>query len=149
VFGPGFGFVLGATTLFGSALITGGVGPWLPYQMLGAAWVGMLAGLLPPVPRRWELLLLAAYGAVAGLLYGLVMNLSFWPYATGLDTGLSFVPGGPVLTNLHRFLVFSLSTSLGWDLGRALTNVILIVVTGKAVLATLRRAARKAAFAPR
>src|SRR5580704_11418621 len=31
--GPGFGFVLGCTTLFSSALITGGVGPWLPYQM--------------------------------------------------------------------------------------------------------------------
>ena len=34
VFGPGFGFVLGSTTLFASALITGGVGPWLPFQML-------------------------------------------------------------------------------------------------------------------
>lgn len=149
VFGPGFGFVLGATTLFGSALITGGVGPWLPYQMLGAAWVGMIAGLLPPVPRRWELALLASYGAVAGLLYGLVMNLSFWPYAIGLETGLSFEPGAPVLTNLHRFLVFSFSTSLGWDIGRALTNVVLILVTGTAVLGTLRRAARKASFAPR
>ena len=40
VFGPGFGFTLGCTALFASALITGGVGPWLPYQMFGAAWVG-------------------------------------------------------------------------------------------------------------
>ncbi|MDQ6641820.1 MAG: ECF transporter S component [Actinomycetota bacterium] len=149
VFGPGFGFVLGATTLFGSALITGGVGPWLPYQMLGAAWVGMFAGLLPRIPRRWELALLASYGALAGLLYGLLLNLSFWPFGVGVGTGLSFVPGGSPWTNLHRFLVFSVTTSLGWDLGRALTNVVLILVTGKAVLATLRRAARKAAFAPR
>jgi energy-coupling factor transport system substrate-specific component len=37
VFGPGFGFVLGATTLTASALLTGGVGPWLPYQAIGAA----------------------------------------------------------------------------------------------------------------
>ncbi|MBW3619096.1 MAG: ECF transporter S component, partial [Actinobacteria bacterium] len=44
VHGVGFGFVLGATTLFASALITGGVGPWLPFQMLGAAWVGAGAG---------------------------------------------------------------------------------------------------------
>lgn len=146
VFGPGFGFVLGATTLFGSALITGGVGPWLPYQMLGAAWVGMFAGLLPQVPRRWELLLLASYGAVAGLLYGLLLNLSFWPFGVGIDTGLSFVPGGSPWTNLHRFVVFSFTTSLGWDLGRAITNVVLILVTGKAVLSTLRRAARRAAF---
>ena len=34
--GPGFGFALGATTLMSSALITGGVGPWLPFQMIAA-----------------------------------------------------------------------------------------------------------------
>ena len=47
VFGPGFGFVLGCTSLFASALLTAGVGPWLPFQMLGCAWVGLGAGLLP------------------------------------------------------------------------------------------------------
>jgi energy-coupling factor transport system substrate-specific component len=146
VFGAGFGFVLGATTLFASALITGGVGPWLPFQMFGAAWVGMGAGLLPRVPSRWEVLFLASYGAVAGLAYGIAMNLYGWPSGLGVNTGLSLVPGDPVLANLHRFLVYSFTTSLGWDLGRALTNFLLILLTGKAVLATLRRAARKAAF---
>ncbi len=48
VYGPGFGFVLGSTTLFASAILTGGIGPWLPFQMLAASWVGMGAGLLPP-----------------------------------------------------------------------------------------------------
>ncbi|MCW2754732.1 MAG: transporter component [Marmoricola sp.] len=146
VFGAGFGFVLGATTLFGSALITGGVGPWLPYQMIGAALVGLLAGLLPPLRGRWEVLLLAIYGAAAGLLYGVLLNLSFWPYTLGETTQLSFVPGAPVTENLHHFLVFSFTTSLGWDLGRGLTNFVLILVTGPAILATLRRAARKASF---
>jgi energy-coupling factor transport system substrate-specific component len=146
VFGAGFGFVLGATTLFGSALFTGGVGPWLPYQMLGAAIVGLLAGLLPPLRGRWELAMLCAYGAFAGLMYGALQNLSFWPFGIGARTDLSFVPGAPVLDNLHRFFVFSFSTSLGWDLVRGLTNVVLILFTGPAVLATLRRAARKAAF---
>ena len=47
VFGPGFGFVLGCTSLFASALLTAGVGPWLPFQMIVSAWVGMGAGLLP------------------------------------------------------------------------------------------------------
>ena len=47
VFGAGFGFVLGCTSLFASALLTAGVGPWLPFQMICAAWVGMGAGLLP------------------------------------------------------------------------------------------------------
>ena len=34
VLGPGFGFVLGNISMFASALLTGGVGPWLPFQML-------------------------------------------------------------------------------------------------------------------
>lgn len=146
VFGPGFGFVLGATTLVGSALITGGVGPWLPFQMLGAAWVGLGAGLLPPARGRAEVWLLAAYGAVAGLAYGMLLNFSFWPFATGNADDLSFLPGAPVLQNLHRFLVFSLATSLGWDIGRALTNGVLVLLTGHAVLGALRRASRRAAF---
>ena len=146
VFGPGFGFVLGSTTLFASALITGGVGPWLPYQMLAAAWVGLGAGLLPRVPARWEVLLLAGYGAIAGLLYGVALNFSFWPFATGLQSDLSFVAGAAPWENLRRFGVFSLATSLWWDLGRAVTNVVLIAVTGRAVLGTLRRASRRAAF---
>ncbi|WP_404381800.1 ECF transporter S component [Knoellia locipacati] len=146
VFGAGFGFVLGASTLFASALITGGVGPWLPFQMLGAAWVGLGAGLLPRLRGKAEIVLLAAYGAVAGLLYGVALNLMFWPFTTGMAGDLSFVAGAPLLENLHRFGVFSLATSLGWDLGRALTNIVLITLTGDVVLRTLRRAARKAAF---
>ncbi len=147
VFGAGFGFVLGATTLFASALITGGAGPWLPYQMLGAAWVGLGAGLLPRARGRAEIALLAAYGMVAGLAYGWLLNFSFWPFAIGTGTGLSFEAGAPALENLHRFALFSLATSLGWDLGRAITNVVLITVTGTAVLGALRRAARRASFA--
>lgn len=147
VFGAGFGFVQGAVTLFASALITGGVGPWLPFQMLGAAWVGWGAGLLPRARGRWEVAMLAGYGALAGLAYGILLNLSFWPFATGGDNGLSFVAGAPPTENLHRFLVFSLATSLGWDLGRAVTNAVLVAVTGRAVLGALRRAARRAAFA--
>lgn len=146
VFGAGFGFVLGATTLFASALITGGVGPWLPYQMLGAAWVGLGAGLLPRATGRAEVALLAAYGALAGLAYGWLLNFSFWPFAVGPGTGLSFVAGDPATANLHRFVLFSIATSLGWDLGRAITNAVLIAVTGRAVLGALRRVAHKAAF---
>lgn len=146
VFGPGFGFVLGSTTLFASALLTGGVGPWLPFQMIGAAWVGLGAGLLPRAGRRAEIGLLAAYGVVAGFLYGALLNLSFWPFATGLSGELSFTAGAPIATNLHRFVVFSAATSLGWDLGRAVTNAVLVTVTGPALLAVLRRAARRAAF---
>ncbi|MFD0202860.1 MULTISPECIES: ECF transporter S component [Saccharothrix] len=147
VFGPGFGFVLGNTMLFASALLTGGVGPWLPYQMLGAAWVALGAGLLPPLRGKAELALLAAYSAVASLVYGLLLNLSFWPFALSAgSTSLSFQPGGPILDNLVRVVAFSLATSLGWDIGRAVTTTVLVLVTGPVLLRTLRRAARRASF---
>ena len=55
VFGPGFGFAPGCTSLFASALLTGAVGPWLPYQIFGSAWIGMLAGLLPPLRGKAEI----------------------------------------------------------------------------------------------
>ncbi len=151
VFGPGFGFVLGCTSLFASALMTAGVGPWLPFQMLCAAWVGMGAGLLPRRVRgRAEVALLAAYGVVAAYLYGLLMNLYGWPFITGIQVqghegSLSYVAGAPLLDNVHTFLVYTLLTSTGsWDSMRAITNVVAIVVLGPAVLTTLRRAARRA-----
>ncbi len=146
VFGRGFGFVLGALTLFASALMTGGVGPWLPFQMFAAAWVGFFAGCLPPARGRREIALLAAYGAVAGLAYGLAMNLWFWPFGAPTGSDLSYVAGAGIGENLGRFWVFHLATSLGWDLPRAATNVVLIVVFGPAVLAALRRVSRRAAF---
>jgi energy-coupling factor transport system substrate-specific component len=147
VFGPGFGFLLGSVSLFASALLTGGVGPWLPFQMLAASWVGLAAGLLPRAVRgRAEIAMLAAYGVVAAYFYGTIMNLWFWPFATGDGTGLSYLAGAHVTTNLHRFALFDAATSLGWDTGRAVTNVVAIGVLGPAVLATLRRAARKGAF---
>jgi energy-coupling factor transport system substrate-specific component len=149
VFGPGFGFVLGCTSLFASALLTGGVGPWLPFQMLVSAWVGMGAGLLPRrATGRLEIAMLAAYGVVSAYAFGLLMNLSSWPFVLGIEvpghTGLSFVPGDPMTENLRRFLAYTLITSTGsFDTGRAITNAVAVVVLGPAVLATLRRAARR------
>ncbi len=151
VFGPGFGFVLGCTSMFASALLTAGVGPWLPFQMLASAWVGMGAGLLPRGVRgRAEILMLVVYGIFAAYAFGLVMNMSSWPFTLGIEvpghTGsLSFVPGAPLAENLHRFGVYTLLTSTGsWDTGRAITNTLALVVLGPAVLTTLRRAVRRA-----
>ena len=146
--GPGFGFLLGAVSLFASALITGGVGPWLPFQMLTAAWVGMGAGLLPRVRGRWEIALLAAYGAVAALLYGLMLNLWFWPFLRGLPEAVAYSPGAAMGDNVLSWLRFTLLTSLGYDIPRAVITVTMLVVAGPAVLAALRRASRKANFAP-
>ncbi|MGH3313409.1 MAG: ECF transporter S component [Streptomyces sp.] len=149
VLGPGFGFVLGALSMFAGALLTGGVGPWMPFQMLTMGWVAMGAGLLPATDRlrgRRELLLLAAYGALAALLYGLVMNLQGWPYIAGLGSGVSFVPGDPLAENLARYVAYVLATSLGWDVPRAALTVLLTLTLGGTVLRALRRATRRAAF---
>lgn len=159
VFGPGFGFVLGVTSLFASALMTAGVGPWLPFQMLCAAWVGMGAGLLPRgVTSRAEIAMLALYGVVASYAYGLLMNLQGWPFnlgtagqdtIPGYDGSFAFVPGDPVLENLLRFARYTLITSTGsFDTGRAITTLVAVCVLGPAVLTTLRRASRRAVVVP-
>ena len=146
VYGRVFGFVLGALTLLASALLTGGVGPWLPFQMLGAAWVGFGAGCLPRARGRAEIGLLAGYAVVVGLAYGLLLNLWFWPFTAPADSTVAFVAGDPVGENLRRFIAFHLATSLGWDLPRAAVNCLLVVVAGPGVLVALRRAGRRAAF---
>jgi energy-coupling factor transport system substrate-specific component len=155
VYGPGFGFVLGSTTMFASAFLTGGVGPWLPFQMIAASWVGLGAGLLPRYRSHAEIAILAFYGAVSAYVFGFLVNMWFWPYSigtfvgTGADPGLQFVPGDAVTGNLRRFFGFTLATStLGWDTGRAITNVVVICTLGAPVLAALRRARRRVDFYP-
>jgi energy-coupling factor transport system substrate-specific component len=148
VFGPGFGFTLGCTTMFASALLTGGVGPWTPYQMFGCAWIGLVAGLLPRAKGRVELAILAGYGVVAAFFFGFLLNLSFWPFTVDPHSTISYLPGASFVTNIHRYLVYDGATSLGWDTGRAITNLVCILVLGPAMLATFRRAARRASFHP-
>lgn len=149
VFGPGFGFAQGAITLFASALLTAGVGPWLPYQMVAAGFVGLGAGLLPRA-RGWvEIAVLAAWGFVSAFAYGWLMDFAFWPFGLGNTTQLSFDPSATPLENLHVFALYNLVTSMGWNLGRALTSVVLIALIAPGLLHVLRRAARRAAFVPR
>lgn len=147
VYGPGFGFVLGSTTLFASALLTGGVGPWLPFQMMCASWIGMGAGFLPKAKGKLEITMLVVYGIFAAYAFGFLMNIWFWPYAVGIGTDVSFVAGAPVFENLQRFFVYTVASStLGWDTGRAITNSIALILLGPTILEVLRRANRKAVF---
>jgi energy-coupling factor transport system substrate-specific component len=147
VLGRGVGFVLGALAVLVGAFLTGGVGPWTPFQMIAAGWVGFGAGCLPRATGRPERVILAGYGMAAGLLYGLVMNLWFWPFlTTGVPAVMAFVPGDPVTANLARYSTFYLATSLGWDLPRGVLTAVLVMVAGRPVLASLRRGSRRAAF---
>jgi len=150
VYGPAFGFVLGCTSLFVSALVTAGVGPWLPYQMLCSAWIGLGAGLLPRATGRAEIALLAAYGVVVSYLYGLLLNLQGWPLLAGVaipghHEQLAFDPAASLGENLVVFVKYTLITSTtSYDTMRAITTAVAIALLGAAVLAPLRRAARRA-----
>ena len=143
VFGASFGFQMGALTLLISAFITGGMGPWLPYQMLGAAWVGMTAGWLPRnVSERQRLVVLALFGAVWGLLFGALMNLWFWPFGApgaGEAGDIYWTPGLSLPETIERYARFYLVTSLGFDLIRAAGNVVLVLVLGRPILRLLER----------
>ncbi|MEY3933565.1 MAG: hypothetical protein RLZZ606_164 [Actinomycetota bacterium] len=146
VFGSGFGFILGSGSIFVSALLTGGVGPWLPFQMMGAALVGLGAGLIPQVSRAWlTKIYLVLYAVIASFAYGALMTLWNWPYLAGTGTQISYVAGDPLLSNLTRFLQYEIVTGgLLWDTGRAITTSLLILLTGTALIATLKRAATRA-----
>jgi len=141
-YGPIFGFLLGAFSMGVSAFLGFGVGPWLPYQMFSAGWVGLLSGLLPRLEHfpRAETALLVAWGTAWGFAYGLLMNVYFWPYVmdTG-QTGMYWQPGLTLGETLQRYAVFYGFTSLWWDLAAALGNLVLLLLLAAPVLRLLRR----------
>ena len=152
VFGGRFGFLMGALTLFVSALITGGVGPWLPGQMFTAGWMGMSAALCRPLLERLhlsgkkaEIWLLMGVGAVWGLAYGAIMNLWAWPFVAG-PADQYWAPGVGLLETLHRYGVYYLVTSLAWDLAGSAGNVLLIGIFGAPTLKALRRFEQRLVF---
>lgn len=148
VFGASFGYLLGAGSLLVSALLTGGIGPWLPFQMMAAGLIGVMAGLLPrPASKRIQLALLSLVAVFGSYTYGALMTMWNWPFLAGTGTSLSYVAGGGIAANLGRFINFEIVTGgLLWDTGRAITTCALVLITAPALLATLKRAARKAGY---
>lgn len=141
VLGARFGFMLGAFVMLTSSLLWGGVGPWLPFQMFAAAWVGAGAGWLPKPSRTWvSTLVLTGYGVLCAYVFGLLMNLWWWPFAVGLETSLSFEVNAGVFTNVTRFVTYSLvSSTLTWDTVRAITTAAALLVFSRPAVAALRR----------
>jgi energy-coupling factor transport system substrate-specific component len=146
VFGSGFGFLLGSGSLLVSALLMGGVGPWLPFQMMAAGLIGLVAGMLPKPKARWlELATLVTFAVIGAYAYGALMTLWNWPFLLGVGTDISYLPGAGIIENIIRFIKYELLTGgLLWDTGRAITTSVLILITAPALLATLKRAARRA-----
>lgn len=167
VFGGRVGFLMGALTLLVSALVTGGVGPWLPGQMFTAGWVGMSTPLLRPLVRAVqrgqararqrlssnskhsgltsEVLVLAAFGLGWGFLYGGLMNLWEWPFIAG-PQNQSWAAGMGLLDALQRYAAYYLVTSLAWDLAGAAGNLVLMLTFGAPALRALKRFRQRFTF---
>jgi energy-coupling factor transport system substrate-specific component len=151
-FGSRIGFLMGAMTLFVSGLITGGIGPWLPGQMITAGWIGQSSVMITLLvnPLGWknksgEIVLLAVFGAFWGMFYGLIMNLWFWPFL-GVGIGQTFTQTATVLENLERYMAYYLTTSLVWDITRTIGNVLMIIIMAKPVLKIFQRFYQRFSF---
>ncbi len=146
-YGPRFGLLLGLASFVVSAFLSGGVGPWLPFQMLALAWMGAGAGFIGRVTRRFrprvEVAVLAVYGWIWGFMFGATMNLWFWPFQRGGD--LSWAPGMGLSETVERYWSFYVATSFAWDAAGALANAVILVLLGGPLLATLRRSAHRLA----
>ncbi|TMD84129.1 MAG: ECF transporter S component [Chloroflexi bacterium] len=148
VMGPSFGFASGALTLLLSAVLTAGLGPWMPYQMLAAGWVGMGAGYVGRISGRGSspktIAALSLYGCAAGFAYGVLLDLWEWPLLVAAGSSpLSWAPGIGLAALLRRFGAFYLATSFVYDSFRAVGNLLLIAVLGPAVIPALERFRRR------
>lgn len=147
VFGATFGFALGAISMTFSAILTGGIGPWLPFQIMAAAWIGLFAGSLPKSIRgRYEILMLIVVAIVAGMTFGFLMDLQLWPWILGGETGISFIPGAGIEENFERFITFHFLTAMAWDIPRSIITASLIAITASPILNALRRTKRRVLF---
>jgi energy-coupling factor transport system substrate-specific component len=144
VFGPAFGFALGTIAMSLSAILTGGIGPWLPFQIMAASWIGLVAGSFARALRgRGEIIWLMFLSLISGLAFGFLMDLQLWPWIVGGDTALSFQQGAAISENLARFLKFHFLTAMAWDIPRSILTALLVWITGRPVINALRRTQRK------
>lgn len=150
--GAHLGFVLGVLSIAVSALVTGGVGPWLAFQMLGCGWVACGAGALGDRARRHAALarephhvmrqstrwVLTGYTVVACYAFGAAMNLWFWPFVVDTTSAVAYNPEHSVRERISSYVTYTLVTSTAtWDSVRAVTNSVLVAVVGPAVTGML------------
>lgn len=141
-FGARLGFLMGALTmLITGPLTAGGLGPWTPYQMLAAGWIGLGAAWLPR--RKFVLPALIIYITIWGWFYGVLTNLYFWPYAMSAPD-IGWVPGQGIDETLLRYGRYYLVTSLIWDSARSIGNFLLMLVLGPSLIKALDRFKRRA-----
>jgi energy-coupling factor transport system substrate-specific component len=150
-FGPSYGFLVGSFSLLVSALVTGGVGPWLPYETFAVGWVGVSAGLagsfvrrIRPVreswmPRRVDISALLIVAVATGFAYGALTDIWGWvAFYRGVEN-IGWIPGMSPGASLAQFGRYYLLTSLAWDAFRAFGDAVAILALGTPVLMALGR----------
>jgi energy-coupling factor transport system substrate-specific component len=142
VFGAEYGFLLGAVTILVSALVTGGLGQWIPYQLFAAGWVGALAGVAgrgrTGRPTRRDVVVLAIVGVVTGYAFGAAMDVWNWTFYQ-TSPGIGFHAGMPPTEALGHFARYYAITSALYDTFRAVGNAVMVGVLGGPVLVALAR----------
>ena len=125
VLGGAPGFVTGAVAALASNLFFG-QGPWTPWQMVAWGGVGLFgAGLARVFGRSLRRVPLALACAIAGLLFGAVMNLSLWVMYSGDHTAAK--------------LAAVFATSLPFDVAHAVGNLTFCLAFGPVLVRALTR----------
>jgi len=150
VYGPSFGFICGATSLLVSAVATGGIGPWLPYEMFGCGWTGAVAGIAGlnrrSTPGVRDIAALAVVAVIAGYAYGALLDVWDWTTFYRGSPSFGFLAGAGTAALLQRFGRFYLATSAVWDTFRAAGDALAVIVLGVPVLAGLTRVRSRLSF---
>ena len=150
-FGPSYGFLVGSFSLLVSAVVTGGVGPWLPYETFAVGWVGLSAGVAGSVvrrvrparrswlPSRLDVGVLVGVAFVTGFAYGALTDVYGWvAFYRGVQN-VGWIPGLPPAQTLAQFGRYYVLTSLAWDSFRAVGNAIAVLALGAPILMALGR----------
>jgi energy-coupling factor transport system substrate-specific component len=150
-FGASYGFLVGAFSLLVSALVTGGIGPWLPYEAFAVGWVGASAGLAGSIVRRlgpgratWlpgrtDLAVLVCVAVVTGFAYGALTDVWGWvAFYRGVEN-IGWIPGMSGPETLAQFGRYYALTSFTWDAFRAAGDAAAILLLGPPVLMAMGR----------
>ena len=117
------GFLCGAVSALLSNFIFG-QGPWTPFQMFAWGLIGLLAALLSK-PLKQSKIFLCLFGAVSGVLYSLLLDISATMWYDGAF-------------NISRYLAL-LATSLPITAVYAVSNVIFLILLSKPMGEKLNR----------
>jgi energy-coupling factor transport system substrate-specific component len=150
-FGPSYGFLVGAFSLLVSSVVTGGVGPWLPYETFAVGWVGVASGVagslvrrIRPGRRTWlpsrvDIAALVAVALATGFAYGVLTDVYGWIAFYRGPGDVGWLPGMSPSEMLAQFGRFYVVTSLAWDAFRAAGDAVAVLAFGPPVLMALGR----------